>query len=84
MEEARSDVDKRNLSTKGEVTVDIDVSDVNGTPISTTISAAITNPNAVTKSSYDSNIVTHLLFESDLKGHVDAPGQSQRGLVDSL
>lgn len=73
--EINVDVDKRNLSTIGEITVDINVSDANGTPISTYLSTAITNPKNVKKGAYDSNIVTHLLFESDLKGHVENPGQ---------
>ena len=71
-----TELNNDNLIKKGEVSVKINVTDSNGNPVSTNLSIAVTNQsNRVKKDRNDSNILTHLLLESDLKGHIEKPAQ---------
>tara|TARA_R110002073_G_scaffold15953_1_gene62048 strand:+ start:1032 stop:4934 length:3903 start_codon:yes stop_codon:yes gene_type:complete len=71
-----TELNKNDLIKKGEVTVKINVTDPEGKPVSTNLSIAVTNQsNRVKKDANDSNILTHLLLESDLKGHIEKPAQ---------
>ena len=61
---------------KGEVSMKINITDPEGKPVSTNLSVAITNQsNRIKKDTNDSNILTHLLLESDVKGHIEKPAQ---------
>ncbi len=69
----QTSVDKSALDKGGDVQVNVLITDTEGKPVSTNFSLAITNKNRVVKNDYQSNILTHLLLESDLKGHVEDP-----------
>lgn len=67
-------LDKEKLDQKGEVQVNILITDTEGRPVSTNFSMAITNKERVEKNPNESNILTHLLLESDIKGSIENPG----------
>lgn len=69
-------LNKDNLIKKGEVTLKINVTNTEGNPVSTNLSIAVTNQsNRIKKDVNDSNILTHLLLESDVKGHIEKPAK---------
>ena len=61
--------EKRNL-----IAIDVHVTDTDGRPVSTELSIAVTDAEQVTKNPVSGNILTHLLLQSDLKGHINNPG----------
>ncbi len=67
-------VDKKAFIKRDKVTVGIHVTDVFGNPIATELSMAVTDANQVEKNKGAGNILTHLLLQSDLKGHISNPG----------
>ncbi|MCL6266726.1 carboxypeptidase-like regulatory domain-containing protein [Flagellimonas myxillae] len=67
-------VNPKDFGKRDAMAVDIFVSDPNGKPVSGEFSIAITDAGQVTKSQSTSNILTHLLMESDVKGHIENPG----------
>ena len=52
----------------------IEVTDPEGRPVATELSVAITDADQVSEQSFQSNILTHLLLQSDLKGTIESPG----------
>ncbi|KAG1647860.1 hypothetical protein GQR58_030278 [Nymphon striatum] len=62
------------IAKRNEIAVDIKVTDANGEPVSTELSMAITDTGQVVKNSNSGNILTHLLLQSDIKGHIENPG----------
>jgi TonB-dependent SusC/RagA subfamily outer membrane receptor len=68
-------LDTKKKKKKGQVKVNVLVTDTQGKPVSTNFSMAITNTKRLIKDSNDSNILTYLLLESDLKGTIENPGQ---------
>lgn len=69
----KTDYNSNKLNKKGKVPVNINVTDVNGKPVETSISVAITDNNKTQKGKFDSNILSYFLLESDLKGHISNP-----------
>ncbi|WP_422082274.1 TonB-dependent receptor [Ulvibacterium sp.] len=51
----------------------INVTDQENRPVSTQLSMAITDAAYMEKGKYDRNILTYLLLESDLRGHINNP-----------
>lgn len=70
-----TDLDKNKLAKKGEISVTINVTDSEGKPVETKLSVALTDLNKSIKEVNSSNILTYLLLESDLKGHIENPNQ---------
>ncbi len=66
-------INKTNFKARKKTTMDIEVTDPDGRPVSTDLSVAITDADKVIKQTDGSNILTHLLLESDLKGHIENP-----------
>jgi TonB-dependent receptor-like protein len=62
------------ISRRGEIAVDINVTDTYGRPISAELSVAVTDEGQVVKNPNSGNILTHLLLQSDIKGHISNPG----------
>ena len=62
------------ISERNEIVVDINVTDTDGKPVSSELSLAITDAGQVVKDPYSGNILTHLLLQSDIKGHIQNPG----------
>ncbi|MCK5443161.1 MAG: Plug domain-containing protein, partial [Maribacter sp.] len=62
------------ISIRNEVTVDINVTDPYGEPVTTELSLAVTDEGQVVKNPNSGNILTHLLLQSDIKGHISNPG----------
>jgi len=67
-------IDKKTFVKREKVTVGINVADVYGKPIATELSMAVTDAKQVEKKISSGNILTHLLLQSDLKGHISNPG----------
>ena len=66
-------LDKERLAQKGEVQVNVLITDTEGRPVATNFSMAITNKERIEKNPHQSNILTHLLLESDIKGSIENP-----------
>ncbi len=62
------------ISKRNEIAVDINVTDTNGKPVSTELSLSITDEGQVVKNLNSGNILTHLLLQSDIQGHIQNPG----------
>lgn len=62
------------LTKRGKINLQINVTDTDGRPISTDLSVAATDVNQVLRNQNSDNILTHLLLQSDLKGHISEPG----------
>jgi len=63
-----------NFEKREKVELKVNVKDEYGTPLSTNFSIAITDADIVDKNKFESNILTHLLLESDIKGYIENPG----------
>ncbi|WP_299549444.1 TonB-dependent receptor [Seonamhaeicola sp.] len=59
---------------RDKVTLNIDLKDKDGTPITGSLSMSVTDIDAVGHSSKSENIKTYLLLNSDIRGHIDNPG----------
>jgi TonB-dependent SusC/RagA subfamily outer membrane receptor len=68
-------IDTKSEKKKGKVKVNVLVTDTQGKPISTNFSMAVTNTKRIVKHKNQSNILTYLLLESDLKGSIENPAQ---------
>lgn len=66
--------DKPSYSSRSKVSLDISLTDSNGNPLKGDFSLSVTDNNAVRIDSAGTNILSHLLLASDLKGHIEAPG----------
>ena len=58
---------------RSKINLQINVTDTDGRPISTDLSVAVTDANQVLRDQNSNNILTHLLLQSDLKGHISDP-----------
>ena len=61
------------IAPRDSVSLTIRATDDNGQPVETSLSVAITDAGFIQSDSSDANISTHLLLQSDLKGHIDHP-----------
>lgn len=68
-------ISTKKLVKRGKVVLDIDVTDTEGSPVSTNLSMAITDANQVQKNQNSGTILTQFLLESDIQGNVTEPGQ---------
>lgn len=68
-------IDTNSLNTGKDIKVDINVTDANGKPVKTNLSMAITKGDNYLKNNSESNILSYLLLESELKGNLINPHQ---------
>jgi hypothetical protein len=80
--------DKETYLPREKISLEVLVTDMDGKPVSTDLSIAVTDINSGVKNINKSNIITNLLLESDIKGHIENPGQyfdnSKRATVSKL
>jgi len=69
-----ANISPEKISKRNEIVVDIIVTDSDGKPVPTELSLAITDAGQVVKNPDSGNILTHLLLQSDIKGHISNPG----------
>jgi len=69
-----TNISSENLKPRGKLSLKINVSDAQGNPLKTAISVAISDKDQVKKDSSTTNLVTHLLLQSELKGDILNPG----------
>jgi hypothetical protein len=62
------------ISKRNEIAIDINVTDTDGKPVSTELSLAVTDEDQIVKKPDSGNILTYLLLQSDIKGHIQNPG----------
>jgi len=67
-------VGPKKISKRNEIAVDINVTDTDGKPVSTELSLSITDAGQVVKNPDSGSIFTHLLLQSDIKGHISNLG----------
>lgn len=63
----------RNLKPRDKIDLGIEVTDLNGDPVMSSLSISVTNANKFSKNKFSSNIVTNFLLESDLRGYIEEP-----------
>ncbi len=68
-------VKSQKLIKRGKVNISVKVTDSYGKPVSGDFSIAVTDMGQVQKNLQKTNILTQLLLQSDIKGHVEDPGQ---------
>lgn len=68
-------LDKKVFKKKEKLTLNIHINDKEGKPVSTNFSVAINDANQLSKNINSKNILTHLLLESDVQGHIKTPYQ---------
>lgn len=67
-------IDKKKFEARDKIVLNVNVSDTEGRPVPSELSIAITDADKITKNFYGSNLVTNMLLEAGLKGHIDNPG----------
>ncbi len=67
-------IDQKKFQRRDKVTIDVRVTDTYGRPIPAELSMAVTDKGQVIKNQDMGNILTHLLLQSDVKGHISNPG----------
>ncbi|MEQ9582318.1 MAG: Plug domain-containing protein, partial [Arenibacter sp.] len=67
-------INPKKFKDRSEITVDVHVTDTDGRPVSAELSMAATDIKQGLKNPNDTNIITHLLLQSDVKGHITEPG----------
>jgi len=67
-------LNRNSFKARDKVVLDVNVKDNLGNPVVTNLSLAITDRDKVEKHIHSSNIMTSLLLESELKGHIETPG----------
>lgn len=63
----------KNFNKRNEIILDIAVKDSTGLPVSSELSISVTDKGQLVKDVNSANILTHLLLQSDLRGHVSQP-----------
>ncbi|MGB5417552.1 TonB-dependent receptor [Algibacter sp.] len=66
--------ESKNPETREKVTLQLDLKDKSGNPVSGNLTLTINDLDAVEKSTKNENIKTYLLLNSDLRGHIENPG----------
>lgn len=66
-------LNRSKFNNRDKIVLDIHVTDTEGRAISTDLSIAVTDANKVQKDINGSNILTHLLLQSDVKGQIENP-----------
>ena len=67
-------IDQKKFERRDKVAIDVHVTDTDGRPISAELSMAVTDKGQVTKNQNSANILTQLLLQSDVRGHISDPG----------
>jgi len=70
----QTEINDSNFKKREKIELKVNIKDVYGTPLSTNFSVAITDADRAEKNKLGTNILTHLLLESNLKGHIENPG----------
>jgi len=68
-----TELDNYNFEKKNKFALKVSIKDVYGAPLSTNFSIAVTDTGKVEKDKNGTNILTHLLLQSDIKGYVENP-----------
>ena len=68
-----TNLNTKKINKKEKLTLDVSITDTNGKPIETEFSISINDADNIQKNNYSSNILTHLLLESDMKGYIKNP-----------
>ncbi|MCM4172202.1 hypothetical protein DHD32_11980 [Arenibacter sp. TNZ] len=69
-----ANLNPKKFKDRSEITIDVHVSDTDGRPVMAELSMAATDVDQGLKSPNSANILTHLLLQSDIKGHISDPG----------
>jgi TonB-dependent SusC/RagA subfamily outer membrane receptor len=67
-------IDQKKFERRDKVDIDVHVTDTYGRPVSAELSLAVTDKGQLIKNQDSGNILTHLLLQSNVKGHVSNPG----------
>jgi hypothetical protein len=70
----QAELDNYNFDKRNKFELKVNIKDIYGTPLSTNFSIAITDADVIDKNKFGTNILTHLLLESDVKGYIESPG----------
>lgn len=62
------------FKSRDKIILNVNITDTDGKPVSTDLSIAVTDLDQTKKATYTNNILTHLLLQSDIKGHIENPG----------
>ncbi|QCX01809.1 hypothetical protein FGM00_17420 [Aggregatimonas sangjinii] len=83
-----TNTEKLLLETREKVTFQVTITDTNGQPVATEFSVAITDKGQAARDTGSGTILTQLLLESNIKGHVENPGllfsDQERGTLRAL
>jgi hypothetical protein len=66
--------DKKAFGNREQVTLQLEARDINGKPVATDLSLAITDAELVKQDEHSLDIKSYLLLTSDLRGYVEQPG----------
>ena len=69
-----ANISPKKFKPRSEIAIDVRVTDTDGRPVVAELSIAVTDVNQGQKNQRTSNILTHLLLQSDVKGHITEPG----------
>ncbi len=69
-----TNISPRKFDKRDEVAIAVHVTDTDGRAVSAELSLAVTDAGQTVKDPNASNILTHLLLQSDIKGHITDPG----------
>lgn len=69
----QTELNKSNFNKRGKFELKVHIKDAYGAPIATNFSIAITDAERISKDKWEANILTHLLLQSDIKGHIENP-----------
>lgn len=76
------------LKKRDSLVLGIKVTDTEGRPVSANLSVAVTDVGQVVKDRHSKNILTYLLLESEIKGHIEKPAllfeNSNRNTIQNL
>ena len=67
-------MDQKKFERRDKVVINVHVTDTYGRPISAELSLAVTDKGQIVKNQNSENILTNLLLQSDVKGHISNPG----------
>ena len=67
-------IDQQKFTKRNKIELEVNVTDTDGRPVSAEFSMAVTDFGQVTKDMGSGNILTQLLLQSDMKGHISKPG----------
>ncbi len=69
-----TNINQQKFGKRNKIGLHINITDTDGRPVSTEFSIAVTDTGQVLKGPDSDNILTQLLLQSDIKGHISNPG----------